>query len=427
MNTRKRNCNQEKEALPIEGSKRLCIPLGKTEHEQVIGDKVAFREMLDEQIKAYPELFPSQISQGYHLHGLHPTSKKMPEVTLRRIKLKEADKTGQAQVYTVAPTFVLPYMTGYTDEVEKALFLHEKFGVPFWGLTYAFGRNDMYWYRLCQQIGGNSVVGTTVKSPDKLPEHLLADEKHTHFNGQKAYIAQTVGEDCVLGLSISLGAGEAELTAAYQPFEQEAKKLKADYQPKTVNTDGWNATQLAWKALFPTIVIIECFLHAFIKIRSCAKRMKEEFSQIQERVWNAYHADSSTAFLKQLLALKIWAYLYLPQGQVFEAVNKLCTKAPRFVVAYNYPEAYRTSNMIDRHMKPLDLYLQRAAYFNGHLNSAERSLRAWALCHNFLPYSPRAKVGKTFLSPAHQLNGFIYRDNWLENLLVSASMKGYTP
>jgi len=426
MKTRERNCNQEKAALPIQGSKRLCIPLGKTEHEQVIGDKVAFREMLDEQIKAYPELFPAQISQGYHLHGLHPSSKKMPEVTLRRIKLKEADETGQAQVYTVAPGFVLPYMTGYTDEVEKALFFHEKFGVPFWGLTYAFGQNDMYWYRLCQHLGGNSVVGTTVKSPDKLPAHLLADEKHSHFNGQKAYIAQTVGGDCLLGLSITLGAGEAELTSAYQRFKREAQKLKADYQPQTVNTDGWDATQLAWKALFPTIVIIQCFLHAFIKIRSCAKRMKEEFSQIQEMVWNAYHAETPTAFLRQLLTLKIWAYLYLPQGQVFEAVSKLCAKAPLFVVAYHHPEAYRTSNMIDRHMKPLDLYLQRASYFNGHLHSAERSLRAWALCHNFLPYSPRANVGQTFLSPAHQLNGFVYRDNWLENLLVSASMKGYT-
>lgn len=427
MKTRERNCSQEKEAMPMKGNKRICIPLGKTEHEQVIADKVAFREMLEEQIKTYPELFPAKISQGYHLHGLHPTSKKMPEVTLRRIKLKEADETGQAQVYTIAPVFVLPYMTGYTDEVEKALFLHEKFGVPFWGLTYAFGRNEMYWYRLCQNIGGNSVVGTTVKSPERLPEHLLADEKHTHFNGQKAYIAQTVGADCLLGLSISLGAGEAELTSAYQPFKTEAQNLKADYQPKTLNTDGWNATQLAWKTLFPAIVIIQCFLHAFIKIRSCAKRMKDEFSQIQERVWNAYHAETPAAFLSQLLTLKIWAYLYLPQGQVFQAVSKLCAKAPLFAVAYAHPEAYRTSNMIDRHMKPLDLYLQRASYFNGHLNSAERSLRAWALCHNFLPYSPRAKVGKTFLSPAHQLNGFVYRHNWLENLLVSASMKGYTP
>jgi hypothetical protein len=54
-----------------------------------------------------------------------PTSKKMPEVYLRRIQLKAKDESGQAQVFTLAPCFVLPYMTGYVDEVEKALFLYE--------------------------------------------------------------------------------------------------------------------------------------------------------------------------------------------------------------------------------------------------------------------------------------------------------------
>lgn len=425
MSTRSRNCSKAKAKLSVSGSKRICIPLGQGEHEHLIDDKKAFREMLDEQIRDYPELFPTQISGGYHLHGLHPTSKKMPELTLRRIKLKEQDEQGKAQVFTIAPSFVLPYMTGYTDEVEKALFLHQKFGVPYWGLSYTFGRNDMYWYRLCQNIGGNSIVGTTVKTGEALPTHLLADEKHTDFNGQKAYIAQTVGEDCVLGLSICLGADETELTEAYQTFKTEAQQLKPDYQPQTVNTDGWRATGLAWKSLFPAIVIIQCFLHAFLKIRSCAKRMKNEFPHIQEMVWNAYHAETTTTFLERILDLQIWAYLHLPPGNVVTAICKLCDKAPLFVLAYDYPDAYRTSNMIDRHMKPLDLYLQRTSFFNGHLSSAERSLRAWALCHNFLPYSPRAKVGKSFRSPAHKLNGFLYRDNWLENLLVSASMRGF--
>ena len=40
-----------------------------------------------------------------------------------------------------------------------------------------------------------SLVGTTVKKADTLPKDLLADEKHTRFNGHKAYIATTVGQD----------------------------------------------------------------------------------------------------------------------------------------------------------------------------------------------------------------------------------------
>ncbi len=283
----------------------------------------------------------------------------------------------------------------------------------------------MYWYRLTQNLGGNSLVGTTIKDPAKLPEHVLADEKHTKLNGAKAYIAMTVAEDCVLGASVAARADEKGLTEAYGHFKTEAQQVQADYQPQTANTDGWTATGLAWQALFPTIVIIRCFLHAFIKIRSCCKRLKNEYAEIQTRVWEIYHAPDPLTFMKQVAAFKTWAILTLPDSSALEAILKLGAKTPDFIRAYAYPHADRTSNMIDRHMDPLARYLYHTKYFNGHLMSAERSVRAWALCHNFLPYCPRAKVGQQFISPAHKLNGFVYRDNWLENLLVSASLRGY--
>ncbi len=433
---RQRNYSTEKtDADTVRGSKRVCIPIDREEYEQVVGDKKAFRQLLDGYIEQYPVLFPSDIGQGYKLHGRLPQSKKMPEVHLRRVQLKAKDAQGQAQVFTIAPCFVLPYMTGYTDEVEKALFLHEKFGVAFWGLTYVFGRNDMYWYRLIQDQGRNSIVGTTIKEPDKLPTDVLADEKHTDFNGEKAYLALTVADDCVLGASVALAADEKELTEAYGHFKEEAQQLKEDYQPQTVNTDGWLATHLAWSALFPAIVIIRCFLHAFIKVSSCCKRMKNEFVEIQTQVWDIYHAADPLTFMKNVAALKTWALLTLPEGTGLNAILKLCDKTPDFIKAYAYPSAYRTRlvlsgaevNIIDRHIEPLDRYLSSTKYFNGHLISAERSARAWALSHNFLPYCPRAKVGQQYKSPAHQLNGFTYRDNWLENLLVSASMRGFQP
>lgn len=73
---------------------------------------------------------------------------------------------------------MMPYLTGRTNEVEKVLFLC-RFGVPLWALVYVFGRNEMYWYRAYIFLGCNSIVGTTVKNPARLPKHLLADEKHT--------------------------------------------------------------------------------------------------------------------------------------------------------------------------------------------------------------------------------------------------------
>jgi hypothetical protein len=51
------------------------------------------------------------------------------------------------------------------------------------------------------------------------------------------------------------------LEKAYGVFASEARALDTDYAPQTVNTDGWQATQGAWKALFPHITVILCFLH----------------------------------------------------------------------------------------------------------------------------------------------------------------------
>jgi len=396
--------------------------MSREEYAEIVGDQRRFRDRLDSLIEHYPELFPPEIRQGYQLYGLTRQSVKLPDVQLRRICLTTPDEQGRQPVYHVVPSFVMPYLTGYADEVEKALFLR-RFGVPFWALTYVFGRDDMYWQRMVANLGHADIVGTTLKEPEKLPEHVLADEKHTRLNGEKAYIATTVAEGCVLGASLALAADEACLTEAYGRFKQEAQRLDPDYQPQSVNTDGWSPTQLAWQALFPTITIILCFLHAFLSIRSRGKHLKDTFQAIQQRVWDIYHADHAEHFMQQIADLQCWAQAHVT-GPTLEAILKLCSKADLFVLAFDYPHAYRTSNMLDRQLDPLDRCLYAARYFHGHLMSAEYQIRAWALLHNFLPYCPRAKIRQHFQSPFHRLNGFVYHDNWLQNLLVASSLGG---
>lgn len=419
MPQRKYSKTRTKVAKP---NKRITLPIGLDQYNHIVNDSTAFRKWLDQMIDQYPELFPVDIRAGYRLHDLLPASIKLPEVQLRRIRLYQDDAAGQAQVFTIAPSEVLPYMTGYTDEVEKALFLR-RFGVPLWGLTYVFGWDDGYWERLSRSFGAYAIVGTTVKDPQKLPEHLLADEKHVHFNGQTAYIATTVAQDCVLGASLTLNADEPALTEAYGYFKQEAQTLAPDYAPQTVNTDGWLATQKAWQALFVTIILMECFLHAFLKIRDRCKRLKTIFPQIKDHVWSIYHAADATDFRQRMTRFQVWAQ-QLVTGSALEAIEKLVAKTDRFVLAFDYPQAYRTSNMIDRLMEPMARWLFSARAFHGHWRSAELQVRAWALCHNFWPYCPRAKVSQHYLSPAHKLNGFVYHPNWLHNLLISTSSAG---
>jgi len=401
-------------------NKRVILPIELEEYQELSRDRVRFRAWLGNMIATYPELFPAEIAEGYELHDTLPASRKLPDVRFRRIKLKVRNSEGKQEVLTIASSAVMPYMTGLTDDVQKALFLRQ-FTVPFWALTYVFGRDDSYWYRMVAAFGRNEIVGTTVKDEDKLPQDLLADEKHVHFNGEKGDIATTVGGDCILGASLALDAGETALTEAYSTFEEEAHHIAPDYAPKTVNTDGWQATQNVWLALFPAITIIQCFLHAFIKIRACSKkRLKTLYPAIERRVWDIYHASTPADFRQQIADFLAWSRKSV-NGTALEAIEKLCAKQDAFLLAFDFPNAYRTSNMIDRHMDSMDRWLVNTRFFHGHRSSAELQIRSWAILHNFWPYCPRADVSKRFDSPAHKLNGFVYHDNWLHNLLISSS------
>ena len=415
-----RQCIKEK-AIITSPVKRITLPITMEKYREIVADCCDYRKWIDQMIVEHAELFPKAIDFGYTLHD-DRVSGKLENVRLRRICLKACDAEGQKQVFTIAPSGVMPYCVGYTDEVEKALFLR-RFYVPFWALTYVFGRDDDYWYRMEQQFGRYNLVQTVVKDPEKLPQHLLADEKITWLNGEEVVVATTVGNDCILGVSVALDVDTPNLTEAYQHFKDEAQALKPDYAPETVNTDGWGATQKAWLSLFPMIVIIECFLHAYIKIRERGHHLKEVFNQLSQRVWDVYRATDAASFCLQAEQLRLWAEKNTT-GYVLESVLKLCAKVNRFALAYDYPLAHRTSNMLDRHMNPMARWLDGTRFFHEHWTSSERSIRAWALLNNFGPYCPRAKISQSYSSPAHKLNGFVYHQNWLHNLLIATSMSG---
>jgi hypothetical protein len=91
--------------------------------------------------------------------------------------------------------------------------------------------------------------------------------------------------------------------------------------------------------------------------------------------------------------------------------------------AYDHPNALRTSNMLDRLMQRMDRHLFSTQYFHGTKPAAELSIRGWALIQNFAPSNPRTiHMHNGFQSPAERLNKFQYNENWLHNLLISASL-----
>ena len=413
---RTRSCSRERlpqaEGTP-RGARQICIPMTRDIYDRIWNDPRQVRRCLQPLIESSPELFPAGIQGGFQLTGRLPESAKMPGVRLRQLRLRDGT------AFTLRPSFVMSYMSGTVEDMEHPLLLLS-FGIPCWVVTKLFGHNDMYWQRHLERLGRNSLVGTTVRDPSRLPEHLAADEHHGDWCGQKGYVPFTAGGGCILGLALTDSADEAHLTEAYGQFAREARAVKPDYAPQTVNTDGWFATRNAFRTLFSTVATILCFLHGFLKIRGRCRKTR----QLHDRVWEVYRAATAAEFRQRMAAFRAWC-----QGQnwpkaVLEMVTKLWNREAEYEVAYSHPGCHRTSNLADRLMNRLTRFLYAGRGLHGHRISSERRLRGWALLHNFRPFAPRSGQARQHQSPAHRLSHKQYHPNWLHNLQVSASLAG---
>jgi len=399
---------------PARGSHSICVPAAEAEYSEFVKDPARFRRWLAGLAQRSPELFPAGFDQGFRMKDLY-RSRKLG-VTLRRVEMRDG------RCYLVRPSFVTPYLTGRVAEVERALFLR-KFGVPLWALARVFGRDPMYWFRLECGLGRASVVGATVRQA-KVPADLLADEHHQARDGGKAYLATTVGGGCCLGVAVAGTAGAEDLTAAYGTFLAEARDVDPQYTPATVNTDGWAGTRAAWAALVPTVVLLRCFLHGWLKVRDRAKNLGQTFYDLSTRVWEAYHAPDKRTFSQRLRRLDELAGRHVG-GVVLEAVSDLCRKRDLWLAAYDHPAGHRTSNMLDRVMRPMYRYFTDGQHLHGR-RMTERHARGWALLYNFAPWSPATtRANDQWRCPAERLNRHRYHDDWLQNLLISASLGGY--
>ena len=157
---------EEIEVLP-RGSKTIRVSYDKAQHLELINDNEKFKVFLDHQIEKHPELFPEAITNGYTLEGKTRRSTKLDNLQFQRIRISKTK-----EIFSVYPSFIMPCLIAYTDDVDKALMLR-KHDVPYSTLVYVFGRDEMYWYRVEQAFSRCSIVGTTVKKTIKSLKTLL--------------------------------------------------------------------------------------------------------------------------------------------------------------------------------------------------------------------------------------------------------------
>lgn len=163
-----------------------------------------------------------------------------------------------------------------------------------------------------------------------------------------------------------------------------------------------------------------------LDIQKRCRRDKVLWKQLTGRLWHVYKAPSKRHFAQRLRRLRAWANRTVKQASIRKKLAKLKGKSKQFQVAYDYPKAARTSNMLDRLMNYQDRLLHSMQYFHGSEDSARQYLRAMALVWNFHPYGQRTTTkDPARRSPFKNLNGCEYHENWLRNLLIAGSMNGY--
>lgn len=393
----------------------IILPFPKEHYSEIVSSPASFRRFLEEMSLLYPELFPKQFADGFLMKDIYYSQKL--KLYFRRILV-------QGNAYSIRPSFVMPYMTAFTDDVSNALFLR-KFSVPYWALSSLYGKNSMFWYRLETSLGRHSLVATTIRFPKDLPEHIVADEKFSSINKEKAYVATTVAKDCILGAEIVHSVDDEGLEQAYKIFKNEALSLNSFYTPKTVNLDGWKSTNNAFRKLFKKIIIIPCFLHLYLKMRDrCKKKNEVLFLETAEKFWECFKAETKREFAQRTRRLVEWACSVkeMPE-ELLKGVLKLWKKNEQFQKSYEFEGSHRTSNMVDRLMQRMKNHFKMTKEFHGNRKSATKNIRGWALLQNFSPSHPETieKHGGVFQSPAERLNQFTYHSHWLHNLLISAS------
>ena len=406
--------------MALKNKQNRTIVLNFTEkmYDSFMDHKEIAHKLIKNHYAEHPELFPKEMEKGYMLNGRTRVSKKLG-LQMRKIKIDNVS-------YRIRPSFILPYNRAKTSDVSNGLFLL-KFGVPFWALAHVFGKNGMWWYRLYLSFHQYSIVGTTIRKPEDLPKDLLADEHHIRVRKEKAYVATTCGANCFLGMAVSSQADEVSLKTGYGVFKEEATDLNADYQPNTVNTDGWWATQNAWQSLYPMIKVIECFLHAYLKVRDRAtKKMADYFDLAADKIWDCFRAESKQILAQKIRRLKEWVIKDLPDCPMKQNILKLCKKKNKWMEHFDFPMAHRTSNMMDRLMRSMNRHAFNSQMFHSTISSTSKNFRAFALLYNFTPSCSAAwDESKKLTSPAARVNGFVYHDDWLQNLLISASLGGF--
>jgi hypothetical protein len=167
------------------------------------------------------------------------------------------------------------------------------------------------------------------------------------------------------------------------------------YEPDSVTTDGWKASQNAWETQAPNITIMECLLHGLKRLSATIddymkvhpetsaeerKRIRTDFEQI-------FTAPNLASFSQRIRrAMEV----YGEEPILLKRLEILKDKRFLFTNHFNFEEASAFSAPLDRSMRFLDEKLQSFGQFRSS-DSINPMLNAWAIVNNMRSFLPGAK------------------------------------
>ena len=304
-------------------SRTIVLPIDEDEYNSLITNRLQYRKKIDALIEQHPEIFPEHITKGYSFSGMSVNTEKSD--TLRRL-IRIKHRINKYDDYLLHPCYEMPYLRGKTIEVSEGLFLR-KHNTPYDAIAYVQGRDAMYWYRAELALSRYNIVGTSIKRMEHVPSDILIDEHHSRIGRHKLYVCTTVGDNCFLGASVSTNIDQEHLLKSYGIFKDEIHKIHPQHIIQSINTDGFQSTSNTAKHLFPKAQILRCFLHGFLKIKSCGTKAYDlYFNIIADKVWNCYEALDKFIFAQRIRRLKEWTQAHVPESSFKTAVLKLCQK-----------------------------------------------------------------------------------------------------
>ncbi len=150
-------------------------------------------------------------------------------------------------------------MTRTVDELDYPLRPASHGISPRWR-TIGFGHCGMYWYRLLEWLGRNSLVGATVRDATWSPIPWRPTIIMPTGPARKVTSQPLGGGGCMLGVALTSSADNAHLQEADGEFAAAMRDFTPEYAPETVSTDDRAATQNAFRRGFPQITVVLCFV-----------------------------------------------------------------------------------------------------------------------------------------------------------------------